>query len=119
MAHSNKSGKTEKLARAFFGSLPEAKESSREDRTPDPGEDDFAAPDSEHARAAMEAAKQLVPAATIAGSCNCQGEVEPTKLERIRAQTPPPVWVADADASAGHPDQGERSHWRRDFLVFP
>ena len=38
------------------------------------------------------------------GTFSCPGEVNPKVLEKIRAKTPPPPWIGDADAAVGHPD---------------
>jgi flavodoxin len=63
-----------------------------------------AASDSDHARNAMASAADLAPTADLVGTFNCPGEVNPKVLEKIRAKTPPPPWIADADAAVGHPD---------------
>ena len=62
-----------------------------------------AASDSEHAQNAMAFATTLAPAKVV-GTFHCPGEVNPKVLEKIRAKTPPPPWIGDADAAVGHPD---------------
>jgi predicted pyridoxine 5'-phosphate oxidase superfamily flavin-nucleotide-binding protein len=66
-----------------------------------------AAADSAHARNAMEQAKSLAPSARIAGTFNCQGEVNPAFLEKAREKDPQPPWIGDADTAAGHPDRSD------------
>lgn len=63
-----------------------------------------AAPDSDHAAAGMKHAESLVSAATIAGTFNCQGAVNPRVIEKVSARPEPPDWIDDAPAAAGHPD---------------
>jgi flavodoxin len=63
-----------------------------------------AAADSAHAANAMEYAKSLAPFARIVGTFNCPGEVNPTFLEKALKKDPPPPWIGDAPAAAGHPD---------------
>jgi flavodoxin len=63
-----------------------------------------AAVDSAHAEKAMEHAKSLCPSAQIAGTFNCPGEVDPVFLEKAYKKDPPPPWIGDAPAAAGHPD---------------
>jgi flavodoxin len=87
---------------------------------PDPGSSDYlagvgdtrlflfathaAAADSAHAAKAMEHAKSLAPSARIAGTFSCPGEVDPAFLEKALKKDPPPPWIGDAPAAAGHPD---------------
>jgi flavodoxin I len=63
-----------------------------------------AAAGSDHARAAMEHAKSLAPAARIRGTFSCQGEVNPKVLEKARAKNPPPSWLKDAPDAVGRPN---------------
>lgn len=63
-----------------------------------------AASDSAHARNALAFARAMAPDAKIVGTFNCPGEVNPKVLEKIRAKTPPPPWIGDADAAVGHPN---------------
>ena len=63
-----------------------------------------AAADSAHAVKAMEHAKSLAPSAQVAGTFSCHGEVNPTFLEKALKKDPPPPWIGDAHAAAGHPD---------------
>jgi len=63
-----------------------------------------AAAGSEHARNAMDHAKSLVPKATILGTFDCQGEVNPKILEKALSKDQPPPWLADAPEATGHPD---------------
>ncbi len=66
-----------------------------------------AAPDSEHARKGMAAARALAEGADIVGTFNCQGAVKPGLLEKVKARPNPPEWIGDADSAAGHPDEGD------------
>jgi len=63
-----------------------------------------AAADSAHAQNAMAYAQSLVPDANVLGTFNCQGEVNPKVLEKIRNKDPQPPWVGDAGDAVGHPD---------------
>lgn len=60
--------------------------------------------DSDHAKAGMANAAALTNGAHIEGAFNCQGEVNPKVLEKVRRKDPLPVWIKDADAAVGHPD---------------
>ncbi|MFZ0131918.1 MAG: flavodoxin family protein [Desulfobacterales bacterium] len=66
-----------------------------------------AAAGSTHAQAAMEHARSLVPNARVLGTFSCQGEVDPSVLERVSQKPEPPVWLKDAPQAAGHPNQGD------------
>ncbi|MBW1659768.1 MAG: flavodoxin family protein [Deltaproteobacteria bacterium] len=66
-----------------------------------------AAPDSDHARKGMEAAKALAKGAEIVGTFNCQGVVNPGLLEKVKARPNPPEWIGDADSAVGHPDEND------------
>ena len=59
---------------------------------------------SDHAANAMKHAASLAASATIAGTFSCQGEVNPTFLEKAQKKDPPPPWIGDAPAAEGHPD---------------
>jgi flavodoxin len=63
-----------------------------------------AAPDSEHARHAMDQAESLVGGATVLGTFNCCGQVNPKLLEKVQAKPSPPIWIDNADKAVGHPD---------------
>lgn len=63
-----------------------------------------AAADSAHAIKAMQHAQSLAPSARVAGTFSCPGEVNPTFLEKALKKDPPPPWIGDAPAAAGHPD---------------
>jgi flavodoxin I len=63
-----------------------------------------AAASSAHACNAIEIAKSLAPAARIAGTFNCPGEVNPAFLEKAQKKDPPPPWINDAPAAVGHPN---------------
>jgi flavodoxin len=63
-----------------------------------------AAAGSDHARAAMEHAKSLAPAARIRGTFSCPGEVNPKVLEKARAKDPQPPWLKDAPQAVGRPN---------------
>jgi len=64
-----------------------------------------AAAESAHAQDAMKYAQNLAPGAQILGTFNCQGEVNPKVLLKIRNKNPKPPWIGDADAAKGHPDE--------------
>lgn len=66
-----------------------------------------AAPDSAHAANAMAYAASLAPEATLLGTFNCQGQVDPAFLEKARNKDPQPPWIGDAPAAEGHPDQAD------------
>ncbi len=66
-----------------------------------------AAPDSDHARKGMEAAKALAKGAEIVGTFNCQGVVNPGLLEKVKTRPNPPEWIGDADSAVGHPDEND------------
>lgn len=63
-----------------------------------------AATGSDHALKAMAAAKSMAPSAQIVGTFECQGEVNPTFLEKARKKDPQPPWINDAHDAIGHPD---------------
>jgi hypothetical protein len=69
-------------------------------------------PDSDHARNALEHARSLAPDAEIVGMFHCQGEVEPSFLEKVQAKDPRPPWVDAAPAAAGHPDRDDLDRLR-------
>lgn len=64
-----------------------------------------AARNSDHVINAMNTAKQLAAPARICAVFSCQGEVAPETLEKIALKTPKPVWLVDAPAAKGHPDE--------------
>ncbi|MDY6855500.1 MAG: flavodoxin family protein [Thermodesulfobacteriota bacterium] len=64
-----------------------------------------AAGGSEHALNAMNYAKELAFKAKVVGSYSCQGEVDPKIIEHAQAKPKPPVWIVDAPAAVGHPDE--------------
>ena len=64
-----------------------------------------AASDSAHASIAMADAVSFAGRAKIVGTFSCQGEVNPKVLEKVKAKQEPPVWVDDATAAVGHPNQ--------------
>jgi len=64
-----------------------------------------AAVNSDHAKKAMEAAKSLAEGADIIGTFDCQGEVNPVLLEKVKARPDPPEWIGDAETAKGHPDE--------------
>lgn len=66
-----------------------------------------AAKGSAHANAAMEHAVQLAAGARVVGTFSCQGEVQAKVIEKASAKVPPPVWLADAESAAGHPDAAD------------
>jgi flavodoxin len=62
---------------------------------------------SDHAKAGMANAAALTDGAQIQGAFNCQGEVNPTVLEKVRQKETPPPWIYDADTAVGHPDASD------------
>ena len=66
-----------------------------------------ASADSAHALKALELAKSLAPSARLAGTFNCQGEVNPAFLEKVRQKDPQPPWVKNAPEAVGHPDASD------------
>ncbi len=66
-----------------------------------------AKPDSDHAKRAMETAKSLAQGAEIVGTFNCQGEVNPGLLEKVKTRPNPPEWIDDADTAIGHPNEND------------
>ncbi len=63
-----------------------------------------AAAGSDHAKNAMDHAKNLAPDTDLAGVFSCPGEVNPKVLEKVKAKPQPPVWLDDAPNAIGHPD---------------
>jgi len=59
---------------------------------------------SDHAQAGMAQAAALTNGAHIEGAFNCQGQVNPKVLEKVRQKETPPPWIDDADGAVGHPD---------------
>jgi len=66
-----------------------------------------ASKESQHAKNAMENAKKMAPEADIIGCFNCPGEVTPKILEKARSKAEPPVWLKDAPAAKGHPNDAD------------
>jgi len=74
-------------------------------------------PDSEYSRNAMNIARTLTGGARVAGTFCCYGEVNPNVLEKARAKSPPPVWLADAANAVGHPDAADLENLRSALLA--
>jgi flavodoxin len=72
-----------------------------------------AAAGSTHAEGAMSHARSLVPEATVRGTFNCQGEVNPEVLERASQKPEPPVWLEDAPSAAGHPNRDDMQELKK------
>ena len=66
-----------------------------------------AAKNSDHVKNAVEYAVNLTNGAQISGIFTCQGEINPKVLEKIKQKAEPPVWIKDADAAVGHPDEND------------
>jgi len=66
-----------------------------------------AKPDSEHVKKGMEVAKSLAHDAEIVGTFNCQGEVHPGLLEKVKSRPNPPEWIDDASSAIGHPNEND------------
>jgi len=75
-----------------------------------------AAADSDHARAALQHAKETASSAEVVGTFNCQGEVSPGLLEKASKKEPPPPWLGDAPAAVGHPDESDLAALRKALL---
>ncbi len=61
--------------------------------------------DSDSVNDAMKVAKELAGNARIIGTFSCQGEVPAEMMEKAAAQSPQPLWLADAPSAKGHPDK--------------
>ncbi len=68
-----------------------------------------AAKGSDHVKNAVDHAIGLTNEADIAAVFTCQGEVNPKILEKVKQKPEPPVWIADADNAAGHPNEDDLS----------
>jgi len=68
---------------------------------------------SNHAKEAMDIAKGLASEADVKGTFSCQGEVNFKVLEKIKAKPVPPVWLEDAPAAAGHPNDTDIERLKR------
>ena len=62
---------------------------------------------SDHAIKGMEVAKSLASEADFRGTFSCQGEANPSILEKASKKPEPPVWLADAPTAVGHPDDAD------------
>ena len=54
---------------------------------------------------ALKKARELPRNTRVVGEFDCLGEVAEDVLVKARQEQPVPVWVADAEAAKGHPDQ--------------
>ena len=63
-----------------------------------------ASANSEHARNAVQGAKELVGTSQFFGSFNCQGEVKAEFLAKAQKKDPLPPWIKDAPGAVGHPN---------------
>jgi flavodoxin len=63
-----------------------------------------AAPDSDHAKMALNKAGELATQATVIGRFSCQGEVPAKVMENAANKNPQPPWLPDAPTAKGHPD---------------
>lgn len=66
-----------------------------------------AARNSDHAKNAMNKAKELAAPARICAVFSCPGEVSEEFLEKAAQKDPQPPWLADAPAAKGHPDEND------------
>ena len=64
---------------------------------------------SDHVKTAMDQARALAKNAVVTGVFTCQGEVNPTVLEKVKQKPEPPVWINDADQAVGHPNADDLS----------
>jgi flavodoxin len=64
-----------------------------------------AARNSDHVKNAMIKAKKLAAPARICAVYSCPGEVGKEILEKVAQKDPQPVWLADAPAAKGHPNE--------------
>jgi flavodoxin len=69
-----------------------------------------ARPGSDHAKAALDHARDLARGATIVGTFSCFGEVNPKALKKAKSKPQPPAWLADAPHAIGHPDSEDRKN---------
>lgn len=60
---------------------------------------------SDHVKNAIIKAKELAAPARICAVYSCPGEVAIGVLEKAAQKDPQPVWLADAPAAKGHPDE--------------
>lgn len=66
-----------------------------------------AARNSDHAKNAVNKAKKLAAPARICAVYSCPGEVAEEILEKAGKKDPQPVWLADAPAAKGHPNEDD------------
>jgi flavodoxin len=92
-------GKADPMASEYLGDLPPSKVFLFATHG--------AAVGSAHAEKGMQNAKDLIASCTIAGTFSCQGEVRPEFLAKVQKKDPPPPWIGDAPAAAGHPDAAD------------
>jgi flavodoxin len=73
--------------------------------------------DSDHAREALDQAKSLAPDANILGAFNCQGEVNPELLEKVRGSDHQPVWIDDVPDAVAHPDADDLERLKQEIVA--
>ena len=78
-----------------------------------------AAKGSDHARQAMQAAREIASAANVIGTYSCQGQVNPKVLAKAKAKPQRPVWLDDAAAAVGHPDAGDLAELKAAVAALP
>jgi flavodoxin I len=78
-----------------------------------------AAKGSDHARQAMQAARDLAPGANVIGTYSCQGQVNPKVLAKGKAMPQRPVWLADTTTAVGHPDEKDLAELKEIVAPLP
>jgi flavodoxin I len=78
-----------------------------------------AAKGSDHARQAMQAARELASGANVIGTYSCQGQVNPKVLAKVKAKPQRPVWLDDADTAVGHPDETDLMELKKIIAALP
>ena len=72
-----------------------------------------AAKGSAHADNGMKAAIAMVPETELVATFSCQGQVNPKVLAAAGQKNPPPPWLVDAPAAAGHPDSSDLAEFHQ------
>ena len=113
IVYSSQTGNTRKLAEAVRNALPGETAMVPVDSAPSPEGYDLVAvgfwlqagkPDPKAAAYLQYLSNTPLFLFATHGAASDSGEVNPKGLEKIRAKTPPPPWIGDAEAAVGHPD---------------
>jgi len=78
-----------------------------------------AAKGSEHARQAMQVARDMAAGASVIGTYSCQGEVNSKVLAKVKAKPQPPVWLDDTATATGHPDEKDLAELKALVAALP